>query len=207
MSRLKNQLRGLSKNTCSFNSASFTRVKSEAFPTYTADEIVRLVVEMAAQNTSWGYTRLRGALKNVGYAVGRNTIKRILKERGIEPASMRRREYWWATFIKAHLIAIAAADFFTVEVLSWAGLLRYHVFFLIDLASRRVECLHRIVPLGETHLRRATNEFVQHYRFERNHQGLGNALIEGAPTPANTNGRIERRERLSGVLNFYSRAA
>jgi hypothetical protein len=28
----------------------------------------------------WGYTRLRGALKNLGYAVGRNTIKRILKE-------------------------------------------------------------------------------------------------------------------------------
>ena len=52
------------------------------------------------------------------YAVGRNTIKRILKEQGIEPAPLRRRQYSWATFIKAHLNAIAAADFFTVEVLS-----------------------------------------------------------------------------------------
>ena len=47
---------------------------------------MRLLVEMSTRNTGWGYTRLRGALKNVGYAVGRNTIKRILKERGIEPA-------------------------------------------------------------------------------------------------------------------------
>jgi hypothetical protein len=29
---------------------------------------------------------LRGALKTVGYTVCRNTIKRILKEQGIEPA-------------------------------------------------------------------------------------------------------------------------
>jgi putative transposase len=94
---------------------------------------------MATRNTGWGYTRLRGALKNLGYAVGRNTIKRILKERGVEPAPLRRRQYSWATFIKAHLSAIAAADFFTVEVLSWAGPVRYHVFFVMDLASRRVE--------------------------------------------------------------------
>ena len=59
----------------------------------TSAEIVRLLVEMATRNTSWDYTRLRGALKNVGYAVGRNTIKRILKEQGIEPAPLRRRQY------------------------------------------------------------------------------------------------------------------
>jgi len=254
----------------------------------TAAEIVRLLVEMATRNTGWGYTRLRGALQNVGYAVGRNTIKTILKEQGIEPAPLRRRQYSWATFIKAHLSAITAADFFTVEVLSWAGLVRYHVFFVIDLASRRVEiagisrcpdglwmeqvarnlldvgdgfllgkrylildrdplytrefraamkrggvevlrlppsspnlnayaerfvlsirseCLDRIVPLGEAHLRRTVSEFVRHYRFERNHQGLENALIESTPSPANTNGRVERRERLGGLLNFYYREA
>jgi hypothetical protein len=56
-------------------------------------------------------------------------------------------------------------------------------------------------------LRRAVHEFAQHYRFERNHQGLENTLIDGAPSPANTNRRVERRERLGGVLNFYRRAA
>jgi putative transposase len=73
--------------------------------------------------------------------------------------------------------------------------------------SIRSECLDRIVPLGEAHLRRSVSEFVQHYRFERNHQGLENALIEAAPSAANTNGRVERRERLGGVLNFYRRVA
>ena len=73
--------------------------------------------------------------------------------------------------------------------------------------SIRNECLDRIVPLGEAHLRRSVSEFVQHYRFERNHQGLGNALIDGAPSPANANGRVERRERLGGLLNFYCRKA
>jgi putative transposase len=73
--------------------------------------------------------------------------------------------------------------------------------------SIRTECLDRIVPLGETHLRRSVSEFVQHYRFERNHQGLGYALIEGTPNPANTNGRVRRRERLGGLLNFYHREA
>ena len=37
--------------------------------------------------------------------------------------------------------------------------------------SIRSECLDRIVPLGEAHLRESVHEFVQHYRFERNHQG------------------------------------
>jgi putative transposase len=73
--------------------------------------------------------------------------------------------------------------------------------------SIRSECLDRIVPLGEAHLRRSVNEFVQHYRFERNHQGLANELIESTLSPANTNGRVERRERLGGLLNFYRRAA
>jgi transposase InsO family protein len=73
--------------------------------------------------------------------------------------------------------------------------------------SIRSECLDRIVPLGERHLRRSVSEYVRHYRLERNHQGLGNDLIEGAPSAANTNGRVRRRERLGGLLNFYHREA
>jgi hypothetical protein len=61
-------------------------------------------------------TRSMSELPTLAYAVGRNTIKRILTEQGIEPSPLRRRQYSWATFIKAHLSAITAADFFTVEV-------------------------------------------------------------------------------------------
>ena len=45
----------------------------------------------------------------------------------------------WSTFLKAHWEAIAAADFFTVEVLSRVGLMRYVVFFVMDLPTRKVE--------------------------------------------------------------------
>ena len=64
-----------------------------------------------------------------------------------------------------------------------------------------------VVPLGEAHLRRSVHEFAQHYRFERNHQGLGNELIDGPQVSANTNGPVVRKERLGGLLNFYTREA
>jgi hypothetical protein len=42
-------------------------------------EIGRLVVRMASENPSWGYTRLQGALKNLGHRVARSTIATLLK--------------------------------------------------------------------------------------------------------------------------------
>ena len=46
-----------------------------------------MVVRFATENPGWGYTRLRGALRNLGHVVGRNTIKRILKDRGMSSRS------------------------------------------------------------------------------------------------------------------------
>jgi hypothetical protein len=34
-----------------------------------------------------------------------------------------------------------------------------------------------VVLFGERSLRRALNEFVEHYHAERNHQGKGNVLL------------------------------
>jgi transposase InsO family protein len=72
--------------------------------------------------------------------------------------------------------------------------------------SMKTECLNRLVPLGEAHLRRAIVEFVEHYHHERTHQGLDNVLIaaEGAQDGV---GGIVRRERLGGLLSFYCREA
>ncbi len=87
----------------------------------------------------WGYTRIRGALRNFGHEVDRNTVKLLLAEQGIEPAPKRSRRTRWNTFLKAHWGTIAAMDFFTVEVLTTGGLLRYFVLFVIDLKTRKVD--------------------------------------------------------------------
>ena len=51
----------------------------------------------------------------------------------------------WSTFIKAHWGAIAATDLFTVEVVNPFGLVRYHVLFVIDIATRCV-CIGKNAP-------------------------------------------------------------
>ena len=68
--------------------------------------------------------------------------------------------------------------------------------------SIRSECLNKLVPLGERHLRRVVSEYVEHYHLERNHQGVGNRLLTPTP-PANGNRPIECHKRLGGLLNFY----
>ena len=208
-----------------------------------------------------GYTRIRGALSNLGHTIARNTVKRILHDHGIDPAPERARRTPWKAFLQAHWEGLAACDLFTVEVLTLAGLRRYLVFFVIELQTRRVtiagihpqpggawmeqmarnltdpvdgflrtarklihdrdplytrvfgeiltsggvrpirlppkspnlnayaerfvrsikeECLHRLVPLGEGHLRVLVREYVEHYHHERNHQGLDNRLLHPA---------------------------
>ena len=72
--------------------------------------------------------------------------------------------------------------------------------------SIKEECLDQLIPLGERRFRRAITEYVAHYHHERNHQGLENALIAGAPVTSPV-GRIRRRPRLGGLLNYYDRAA
>jgi len=78
-------------------------------------------------------------LHHLGHEIGRNTIKRLLNDYGIEPAPERGRKTPWKTFLAAHWDAIAAADFFAVEVLTACGLVRYFVFFVVRLETRRVE--------------------------------------------------------------------
>lgn len=229
-----------------------------------------------------------GLCATSAHDLGRSTIKRILADAGIEPAPERGKRSSWATFLKAHWGAIAAIDFFNVEVLTMHGLVRYSVLFVIDLKTRcvhlagidhdpygrwmdqvarnltdvadgflrntrylihdqdplftqrftqilrvggvktvklpakspdlnayaerfvlsaRAECLRRVIPLGEKHLRTIVSEFLIHYHGERNHQGLGNELLTPLPANSNAAGSIQCRERLGGILNYYYREA
>jgi transposase InsO family protein len=72
--------------------------------------------------------------------------------------------------------------------------------------SIREECLDRLILFGERRLFRALDEFVAHYHGERNHQGLGNELIDPAAAVAGAT-RVRCRDRLGGLLRYYHRAA
>jgi transposase InsO family protein len=101
--------------------------------------IRRLAVQMAKENPGWGYTRIVGALANLGHKVARTTVADILKHAGIKPAPQRPTS--WRTFLKAHAGVLCAADFLSVEVWTARGLVTHYVLFAIDIGSRMVEVL------------------------------------------------------------------
>jgi hypothetical protein len=77
-------------------------------------------------------------LQNLGYEIGRGTIAKVLKEAGVDPAPDRQKGTTWKEFLRNHWDVLAAADFFSVEVWTALGLVRYHVFFVMRLATREV---------------------------------------------------------------------
>lgn len=74
--------------------------------------------------------------------------------------------------------------------------------------SLKSESLDRAIFFGEKSLRQAVCEFLAHYHAERNHQGLGNDVIDPGVEVGAVAGTIECRERLGGMLrNYYRKAA
>jgi hypothetical protein len=96
------------------------------------------VLRLARENSGWGYDRIVGALANLGYEVSDQTVGNILRHHGIAPAPKRSQTTTWKDFIRSHMDVLAGTDFFTVEVLTWRGLVTYYVLFFIHLESRRV---------------------------------------------------------------------
>ncbi len=68
-------------------------------------------------------------------------------------------------------------------------------------------CLNRMIFFGERSLKRAINEFLEYYHHERNHQGLGNRLIEPQHEIGSRAGSVACSERLGGMLRYYYRDA
>jgi transposase InsO family protein len=75
--------------------------------------------------------------------------------------------------------------------------------------SVKGECLSKLILFGEVSLRRALNDFIDHFHAERNHQGKGNILLfplekVGHQKPRS---RVRCHERLGGLLKYYRYAA
>jgi putative transposase len=73
--------------------------------------------------------------------------------------------------------------------------------------SLKEECLMKMIFFGEASLRNAVRQFLFHFHGERNHQGLENRLIDPGDEVGLSQGEIQCRERLGGILRYYYRDA
>jgi hypothetical protein len=75
--------------------------------------------------------------------------------------------------------------------------------------SVQEECLSKLILFGQASLRHALSEYVSHFHSERNHQGKDNVILFPVPEDrvGESNGEVQTRERLGGMLKFYYRDA
>jgi len=98
-------------------------------------EVEDLVVRLARENSGWGYDRIAGALANLGHRISDQTVGNILRRHDIAPVPERSQTTTWKEFIRRHTEVLAGTDFFTVEVLTWRGLVTYYVLFFLHLET------------------------------------------------------------------------
>lgn len=85
-----------------------------------------------------GTTGSWGARSNLGQKLSDHTVGNILRRHGIPPAPKWSANTTWKDFIAAHMTVSAGANFFTVEVLTWRGLITNYVLFFLHVETRRV---------------------------------------------------------------------
>ena len=97
-------------------------------------DLRRLVIRLAGENPTWGYRRIHGELVRLGISIAASTVWKILRTAGIDPVRDRTGPTW-SEFIRSQAKAIIATDFACVDT---ALLRRFHVLFVIEIATRRV---------------------------------------------------------------------
>jgi putative transposase len=100
-----------------------------------ASSLRTLILRLARENPQWGYRRIVGELIGLGITVSATSVRKVLREEGLQPAPERTRSSWPA-FLRAQAASVLACDFLTVET---AFLQRIYVLFFISLATRRIE--------------------------------------------------------------------
>jgi Homeodomain-like domain len=110
------------------------------------EEVELLVVRMAEENRTWGYRRIQRALANLGHHIDKITVRNILRRHHMDPAPIRRKGGMsWSQFLKQHWGVPAAPDFFTVEVVTWRGLVTFYILFVMELSTWKGE-VARVTP-------------------------------------------------------------
>lgn len=105
----------------------------------TDPETIKLIIQMATENKTWGADRIVGALKNLGIQISDQSVLNILSKNGIPIVPDRKKEKTWQEFIKLHTDQLWACDFFLVPVLTLAGIRHFHVFVFIQYCTRQIK--------------------------------------------------------------------
>jgi transposase InsO family protein len=94
-------------------------------------ELADLIRRMTKENPRWGYMRVLGELRKLGYTLSLQTVRRYRRDVPRSPSPS------WRTFLANHRPQIWACDFFTVQTLWFQTL---YVFFYIS--HGRCEVMH-----------------------------------------------------------------
>ena len=94
-----------------------------------------LVLQLARENTGWGYVRIVGELRKLGIDLSATLVRNILRAAGVPPAPERDR-LDWRSFLRQHAATTLACDFLTVDTVL---LRRLYVLVFICIGSRRIE--------------------------------------------------------------------
>jgi len=92
-------------------------------------ETVELIRKMWRENPTWGAPKIRRELLKLGIQVSPSTIQKY-RPRNTKPNGQR-----WMTFLRNHLKAVVAVDFFTVPTVTFRVL---YVFIILHHERRKV---------------------------------------------------------------------
>jgi len=101
-------------------------------------EAIRELVLKLARETGWGYTRILGELRKLGYTkISRQTVVNILKKEGLDPWP-KRGPGTWDELLKMHAETLWQCDFFSKRVLARRGIRQAFALVFLNIATRRV---------------------------------------------------------------------
>jgi putative transposase len=98
---------------------------------------LRELVLTIANETGFGLTRIVGEMRKLGIKISRQTVRRILKEHGIDPSPDRTSDCW-ADFLERHGETLWGCDFFSVKSVTAKGIHDLYVLVFLCLQTREV---------------------------------------------------------------------
>jgi len=72
-------------------------------------ELRALVLRLARENPTWGYRRIHGELRRLGYTIGASTVWAMLQRAGVDPAP-KRSVLTWRQFLRAQAEGVLGVD-------------------------------------------------------------------------------------------------